>query len=63
MAAELEKGLAWLADVEDADQVAVGGKGGEEVGVVRRGGETEERRGVRESLLRFGWGLAASRGG
>ena len=32
--AELEQSLARLADVEDADEVAVGGKGGEEVGVV-----------------------------
>ena len=34
MTAELEQSLARLADVEDADEVAVGGKGGEEVGVV-----------------------------
>jgi hypothetical protein len=37
MAAELEEGLAWLSDVKDADEVAVGGEGGEEVGVVGGG--------------------------
>lgn len=35
MAAQLEEGLAWLADVEDADYVGVCGEGGEEVEVVR----------------------------
>ena len=39
MALEFEEGLARLADVEDADAVAVLGEGSEEVGVVGRGGE------------------------
>lgn len=43
MAAEFEEGLAWLADVEDADDVRVCGEGGEEVEVVGGGGEAEER--------------------
>jgi hypothetical protein len=54
MAAEFEEGGARLADVEDADEGAVRGKGGEEVGVVGRGGETEERWGGRERLLLAG---------
>jgi hypothetical protein len=31
--AELEKSSAWLTHVKDADDVAVGGEGGEHVGV------------------------------
>ncbi len=49
MAAEFEQRLAWLADVEDADQRGVGGDGGEEMGVVRGGGDAEEWRRVGES--------------
>lgn len=43
VASQFEEGGARLADVEDADGVGVGGEGGEEVGVVRGGGEAEER--------------------
>lgn len=51
MAFELEKRLTRLSDVEDADTVAVLGKGGQEVGVVRGGGEAEEWGCVGHSLL------------
>lgn len=35
VAAQLEESSSWLAHVEDADDVAVGGEGGEHVGVER----------------------------
>lgn len=50
VALEFEEGGSGLADVEDADDVALLGKGGEEVGVVWGGCETEEGRGRREGL-------------
>lgn len=43
-----------MSDVEDADAVAVLGEGGEEMGVVRGGGEAEEGWGVRHGLLGCG---------
>ena len=38
VAAELEQGLARLPHVEDPDDLAIGGEGGEEVAVMRAGG-------------------------
>lgn len=51
MAFELEKRLTRLSDVEDTDTVAVLGKGGEKVSVVRGGGEAQEWGCVRHGLL------------
>jgi hypothetical protein len=34
VAAEFEKCLSWLSDIEDANYVAVGREGGEKMGVV-----------------------------
>lgn len=43
VAFELEERLAWLSDVEDANDGGVLGEGGEEVSIVRRGGDAEKR--------------------
>lgn len=51
MAFELKKRLTGLSDVKDADTVAVLGKGGEEMSVVRGGGEAEEWGCVGHGLL------------
>lgn len=59
MAFEFQERLARLADVKDADTVAVLGESGEEVGVVRGGGQAKERRGVRHCLLGCGGGEVA----
>ena len=55
MASELKEGLPGLADIEDADEVGVGSKGCEKVGVMRRCSEAEKRRRVGHGLLGFGW--------
>lgn len=60
MAAEFEEGLTRLPDVENADETGVGGKGGEEVGVVGGCGEAEEWGSVGHGLLGFGGGHATS---
>jgi hypothetical protein len=54
VASELKEGLARLAHVEYADEIGVGGKGCEQVGVVRRRGEAEKGRSIGHGLLRFG---------
>jgi hypothetical protein len=59
VAAQFEKCLARLPDIEDADDGGVGGEGSEEVRVVWRGGEAEERGCIRHCLLSFGGGHAA----
>lgn len=59
VAFEFEERLARLADVEDADAVAVLGEGGEEMGVVGGGGEAEERGRVGHGLLGCGGGEVA----
>lgn len=56
VAFELQERLTRLPNVEDADAVAILGEGGEEVGVMWGGSETEERRGVGHGLLGCGWG-------
>lgn len=48
MAVEFEEGLARLADVENADDGGVLRECGEEVCVMRGGGDAEERRWVGE---------------
>jgi hypothetical protein len=62
VAVELEQCLAWLADVEDADDFRVLREGCQEVGVVRGGGEAEEGRRVGHGLLGEGGGDAAGCG-
>lgn len=64
MAAEFEEGLARLADIEDPDEGGVCGDCGEEVGVVRGGGNAEE--GWWEGEVGTlspgrGWGVGAGR--
>lgn len=44
VAAKFEERLAGLTHVENADDVGVGGKSGEKMGVVRRCRETKKRR-------------------
>ena len=60
MGSELVDGLAGLPDVEDGDGGAVLGEGGEEVRVVRGGGDAEERGGGGEGGVR---GLVGEGGG
>ena len=60
VAVELEEGLPRLADVQDSDEGRVGGDGGKEVGVVRGGGNTEERRW--EGKVGTRWSLATRSG-
>lgn len=59
MAFQFKERLTGLPDVEDADAVAVLGKGGEEVGVMGGGSQAKERRSVRHGLLGCGWGDVA----
>lgn len=54
MAAELQQRLAGLPYIKDTDDVGVRRKGGEEIRVVRRGGQPEERGRVGHGLLRNG---------
>ena len=57
VAAQLQQRRARLAHVEDADQRRVRGEGGQQVGVVRGRREAQERRRVRELLVRGArWG-------
>lgn len=51
MAAQFKECLARLSDVEDADDVGVGGECGEEMVVVWGGSEAEKRWWGGESLL------------
>ena len=55
VAAQLEQGGAGLAHVEDADEVAVRGEGGEHVRVEGRGGQAEQGL-ARAHAARFGGG-------
>lgn len=54
VAAELQKRLAGLPHIEDANDIGVCRKGGEEVRVVGRGGQPEERGRIGHGLLRSG---------
>lgn len=54
VASKFEKGLSWLADVKNADQVRIGGEGGKEMRIMRRCGKAKEWRCIRHGLLRLG---------
>lgn len=54
MALQLEKGLARLPYVKDADNIGVLGKCSQEMGIVWRCGKTQQRRRVSHSLLGLG---------
>ena len=59
MTTKLVQCCARLTDVENADDVRIGGEGGEKVAVVGRGGEAEESR----WSVWCGRGLRGNRGG
>lgn len=54
MATELEEGLARLSYIEDAYDIGILGKGGQEVGIMWRGRQPQERWRVCHGLLRKG---------